>query len=95
MSYICYTVNSWKYDNFLNRKFDETFNCWWEHIEKDAYCKAQKECKSLQQEREAFADGMLDMNIILKKKTYKDFESVAWSVAFPDAEEILFDTRSI
>ena len=93
--YICYSLSSWKLDNFTNRKYGETFNCWWEHMDKDAYSKAQQKCKSLLQERKTFVDGMLDMNIILKKKTYKDFESVAWSVAFPDAEEILFDTRSL
>ena len=93
--YICYSLSSWKLDNFTNREYDETFNCWWEHIEKDAYSKARKECKSLQQEREAFADGMLDMNIVLKKKIYKDYSNIVFGAAFPDAEEILFDTRSL
>ena len=93
--YICYTVNSWKYDNFLNRKFDQTFDCWWEHVEGDAYDKAVKCYETLLTESKVFKDKMLGMNVVMKKKTYKDFESVAWSVAFPDAEEILFDTRGI
>lgn len=93
--YICYSLSSWKWDNFTSRTYGETFNCWWEHMDKDAYSKALKEYESLLKERETFVDGMLDMNITLKKKTYKDFESMVWSVAFPDAEEILFDTRRL
>ena len=92
MSYICYTVNSWKYDNFLNRKFDEAFDCWWEHVEGDAYDKAVKCYETLLTESKVFKDKMLDMNVVMKKKTHKDFRH---SIAFPDKEETLFDTRSI
>ena len=92
MSYICYTVNSWKYDNFLNRKFDETFDCWWEHVEGDAYDKAVKCYETLLTESKVFKDKMLDMNVVMKKKTHKD---IRHSIAFPYKEETLFDTRSI
>lgn len=104
MSYICYTVNSWKYDNFLNRKYDETFDCWWEHIEGDAYNKAVKCYETLLTESKVFKDKMLVMNVymnlgmtvvmnvVMKKKTHND---IRHTTAFPDKEETLFDTRGI
>ena len=94
MSYICYTVNSWKYDNFLNRKYGETFDCWWEHVEGDAYNKAVKCYTNLLLHRKSFKDEdkMLDMNVVMKKKTHKDIRLTS---SFPDKEETLFDTRGI
>ena len=89
--YICYTVNSWKYDNFLNRMYDENYDCWWEHIEQDAYNKAIKYYEKLLLERKGFKDSTLDMNIIMKKKTLNHIRYIG---AFPDKEEILFDTRN-
>lgn len=86
--YTSYAINSWYYDAFTNRKFDVSYQRYWEHTTPNALNKVRVICKDLIKRKKTFDKGLVTFEFVIKKEQYGTLENVA----FPKEGEILYTT---